>query len=126
MEDVVLPAIVREGCTIAVERGDPIRLKLSGNADMDIVQLLGPYLRQLHEHLCGADARLVVVDLRDLYFLNSSCFKAIITWIGSINSLGESQRYQVQFVTNPRLSWQKRNLQSILDFAPTIVVVKDH
>jgi hypothetical protein len=125
MNEIVPPAIVREGFAIAVEQGNPIRLKLSGNADMDIVPLLGPYLGRFHDYLCGTNASTVTVDLRELYFLNSSCFKAIITWIASINTLNPSERYHVQFFINPGLAWQKRNLQSILDFAPTIVGVQD-
>ncbi len=125
MGDIAIPAIVREGFTIAVKSSGGVRIMMSGNADMDVVPLLGPYLSQVHEHLCSGGARSVVVDIRDLYFLNSSCFKAIINWIASIDTLEPSQKYDVKFVTNSRLNWQKRNLRSILDFAPTIVAVQD-
>jgi hypothetical protein len=125
MNDIAIPAIVRAGFTIAVKNSDGVRIILSGNADMDVVPLLGPYLNQVHEHLCSRGARSVEVDIRELYFLNSSCFKAIINWISFISTLEPSQKYEVKFVTNSRLNWQKRNLRSILDFAPTIVAVQE-
>jgi len=125
MECIVLPAIVREGFSIRVESGKDTCLKLSGNADMEMVPLLGPYLSRVHEQLCRMGARSVTVDLRELYFMNSSCFKAMITWIASVNSLEQGQKYDVKFMTNSRLNWQRRNLRSILDFAPNIVVVQD-
>jgi hypothetical protein len=125
MDDFAVPAIVREGFTIAVKSGDGFWVTLSGNADMEMVPLLGPYLSQVHEYLCRVGARSVVVDIRNLYFLNSSCFKAIINWIAAIDRLDPSQKYDVKFVTNSRLNWQRRNLRSILDFAPTIVAVQE-
>lgn len=123
--ETVIPPVVREGFTIVVKRKDGIRLILSGNADMDVVPLLGPYLSQVHDLLCSSGARSVMVDIRDLYFLNSSCFKAVINWIATISKLEANQQYDVKFVTNSRLHWQKRNLRSILDFAPSIVAVQD-
>jgi hypothetical protein len=125
MEDVLPSSIVRQGFTITVESGDAICLKLSGNADMEMVPVLEPYLRQLHQYLCGVRARSVTVDLCELYFMNSACFKAIITWIASVSSPGQIKRYSVKFVTNPRLNWQRRNLRSILDFAPGVVTVSE-
>lgn len=48
MDDIAIPAIVREGFTVAVKSSDGVRIILSGNADMAVVPLLGPYLSQVH------------------------------------------------------------------------------
>jgi hypothetical protein len=125
VEDVDLPAIVREGFAIAANKGDPICLTISGNADMEMVPLLGPFLQQFHEKIGELGVRLVLVDLRNLYFMNSSCIKALLTWIASVKKLTLGDLYRVQFLTNPKQHWQKRSLRAIQDFAPSIVVVDD-
>jgi hypothetical protein len=123
MDGIVVPAIIREAFTLSVERRQEVCFKLTGNAEMEMLPILGPYLVQLHEHLCHEREGSVVVDMSELYFMNSSCFKAIITWISGIRKLEPSEAYKVRFVTNPKLHWQRRNLEAIREFAPSIVEV---
>lgn len=123
MGTVVVPAIVREGYSVQVDHPQEVRLKISGNADMELLPRLSPLLLQLHEQVVDAKQRLVVVDFRDLYFMNSSCFKTIITWISWVQKLDGAAIYTVQFISNPNLHWQRRNLEAIKQFAPEIVEI---
>lgn len=125
MEPIIQPAVVREGFTLAVDHQKSIYLRLSGNADMEMVPVLGPYVQRLHNEILRVGAREVMVDLRELYFMNSSCFKALLMWIASIKKLIPDDAYNVQFLTNPKQTWQKRNLRAMQEFAPSIVDVVD-
>lgn len=123
MKVIALPAIVREGFSITVEAQERPRLKLVGNADMEMLPVLGPYLRNLHESVLTGGAPMVEVDIRELYFMNSSCFKAFVTWIAEIAKLDPAQRYQVRFLANSRLHWQRRNLAAMQSYAANVVVL---
>jgi hypothetical protein len=103
VKEVALPAIVREGFSISVDTQDRIRLKLVGNADIEMLPVLGPYLREVHESVLRARAGSVEINVRELYFMNSSCFKVFITWIAAIGKLDPTQRYQLRFLANSRL-----------------------
>ena len=59
-----------------------------------------------------------MVDLRELYFMNSSCFKALLIWIAAIKKLIPVNAYGVKFLTNPKQTWQRRNLRAMQEFAP--------
>jgi hypothetical protein len=124
MKDVSLPAIVREGFSITVDAQERIRLKLVGNADMEMLPVLGPYLRNLHESVLKSGAHGIEVDVRELYFMNSSCFKAFVTWIAVIAKLDPAQRYHVRFLANSRLHWQRRNLAAMQSYAHDLVILE--
>jgi hypothetical protein len=124
MKDIELPAVHREGFSIVLERGDPLLLKVTGTADMDMLPVLGPFLRDLHTALCRAQAAEISVDFRDLGFMNSSCFKCFITWIASIAGLDPARRYRTCFFSNPKLHWQRRSLEAMRAFAPALVRVE--
>ena len=66
---------------------------------------------------------MVEVDIRELYFMNSSCFKAFVTWIAEIAKLDAARRYQVRFLANSRLHWQRRNLAAMQSYAANVVVL---
>jgi hypothetical protein len=122
MTEIGIPSIVREGFTLSVERNRCFQLHIMGNADMDTLPFLGPFLDKVHEAILAARERLVEVDLHKLYFMNSSCFKAVITWIATVKK-SSAAPYTVRFLANPNLHWQKRNLDAIRQFAPGIVEI---
>jgi hypothetical protein len=123
MGNEMLDPVVREGFSIRVEGKGPYSLVVSGNADMEMLPALSPFLVEFHDRLRLKQPATVTVDFRDLYFMNSSCFKAFIVWISNIKKLDSSERYSVRFVTNAAFSWQVRNIEAIQEFAPDIVIV---
>jgi hypothetical protein len=62
----------------------------------------------------------VAFDFRDLYFMNSSCFKAFVTWIDVV-SRATAKGYKIRFLTNPRLHWQRRSLEALRCLSPNVV-----
>jgi hypothetical protein len=100
-----------------------IELRLDGAAEYQDPRALDELLHALHEQALGAGITDVDVDLRKLEFINSSCFKSLITWIGLIEELEPARRYRVRFVSDAEMVWQRRSLHALQCFAPDLVVV---
>ncbi len=58
-----------------------ITLTLKGRARPANRRSLGEMLDEIHEHVRRLDVSRVVVDVTDLEFMNSSCFKSIVSWL---------------------------------------------
>lgn len=100
-----------------------LRLTLTGTADVTAEPGLGELLGRLHRESMRAAVRQVVVDLRALEFMNSSCFKCFITWIVAVRRLPADQHYKIRFLSNPDLHWQRRSLHAISYFGGELVSV---
>jgi hypothetical protein len=100
-----------------------ITVKCAGNGGMDATPLLSRYLKDLHAEASRLSARRVVVDFRELYFMNSSCFKCFAVWLSDVIK-SDSGRYAVRFVSNAQLHWQKRSLEALRCLAPQLVEVQ--
>lgn len=101
-----------------------LRLALTGTADATSETALGTVLTRLHGELVQAGAHEAVVDMRALDFMNSSCFKAFITWIVAADRLPAPQRYRIRFLCNPEIHWQRRSLRAMVHFGSGIVSVE--
>ena len=66
---------------------------------------------------------VVEFDVRALYFLNSSCLKAFISFICGL--AGQGLKCKVQFVTDARLGWQRRSLTALERMSPELVSIAD-
>lgn len=106
--------------------GDVMRLSLAGTADGNVEPVLGELLGRLHGESQRARVREVSVDLRELEFMNSSCFKSFITWIVAVRRLPEDQHYRIRFISNPALHWQKRSLHAISYFGGDLITLESH
>lgn len=98
-------------------------VNFSGNGDMTAVEPLGRYLKKVHVEATSLRLGEVKFDFRDLYFMNSSCFKAFVTWIDQASRV-EEHGYGIRFLTNPRLHWQRRSLEALRCLAPKVVRVE--
>jgi len=103
--------------------GEELIVSFSGNGDMSAVEALGRYLKQVHQEAVSHEVSEVSFDFKDLYFMNSSCFKAFVTWI-DLASRAENHAYTIRFLTNPRLHWQRRSLEALRCLSPSVVRVE--
>jgi len=119
-----LPELRTESFSLvfAASGGVPI-VKLSGNGDAEAVTPLDRTLTQLHQELIAESATSVVVDLGDLYFMNSSCLKAFVAWIYKVRTMGSPYRIRLQL--NPRQRWQRRGLEPLQRLAPAVVFLDE-
>jgi hypothetical protein len=102
-----------------------IHAKLTGNADFAALDAVEMLLRRTHSEARRLGVREVVVDLKQLEFMNSSCFKCFVSWIADIQELAEPAQYKVKFVSNPQLHWQKRSLHSLRCFAVELITIAE-
>lgn len=108
-----------------VERsGETLRVFLEGDANMSAVAEIGRTLDGVHEAARSSPTNLVLVDLRNLEFMNSSCFKKFVSWLGHVQTLEQSEQYQIRFLSDPHMHWQRRSLHVLQCFAPNVVTVE--
>jgi len=116
--------LVQPGFQLAprMEDGNLV-VSFSGNGDMAAVEALGNYLKQVHAEAMAQKFSDVKFEFHDLYFMNSSCFKAFVTWIDTV-ARSEEHSYLIRFSTNPRHHWQRRSLEALRCLAPTVVRIE--
>lgn len=103
---------------------DPPAVLLRGSADFGQANILGSWLREVHDALVSAGAGSVRVDLRKLDFMSASAFNELVAWLGLVSELPEGQRYKLCLVSNPEVHWQRRSLQTLACFAVDLVSVE--
>jgi len=100
-------------------RGGQMALALRGNGDMTVSPTLGRYLKEVDALCLREHVKVLEVKLADLYFLSSSCFQALASWVLAIAGRPADARYVVRFETNKAQAWQKRSLEAIRRVAPS-------
>lgn len=114
-------AVNKESFSLEPELQDGrLVLRFVGNGDMEAAPTMGPYLRLIHAEAQAQSVREVVVDMHELYFMNSSCFKAFVAWIDQVSGLGD-KGYQIRIWSEPNLHWQRRSLEAMRRIAPEVV-----
>ncbi len=104
--------------------GQELIVELVGNADHRSSEQMRDLCAQLHTAAMASGVTATVIDIRKLDFMNSSCFKALVTWVTDIQDMDAAKRYRVRVYSNPKMSWQKRSLQSLQYFAVDLVSVE--
>jgi hypothetical protein len=118
-----LSAIQADGfALVPVSDTDIPTVKFSGNADSEAAEPLDRFLQELHRNLLDDQSTEVEVDLVDLYFMTSSCIRALASWVHAVK-LADTP-YRVYLQMNPRQSWQQRSLEPIKRLAPAVVVLR--
>lgn len=109
----------------AQHEGTAISAWLKGNADYAALDALDMLLDRIHAESRRLGINEVVIDLRQLEFMNSSCFKSFVSWITNIQELDADRQYKVKFLSNPNMHWQKRSLHSLRCFAVELISVTE-
>ncbi|WP_437618740.1 hypothetical protein [Sorangium sp. So ce1151] len=104
-------------------RDDTLGVKLTGTGDMAAVAPLDMFLKDMQSEALRLRVSAVEFDVRALYFLNSSCLKAFISFISRLGSQG--LRCKIQFLTDARLGWQRRSLTALERMSPELVSIVD-
>ena len=121
----VPPVSTQSFSASAGQDGPSVRLRFSGSADMEVHAQLAQFLEHLHAKLAEMGIKRVVADIRGLYFMNSSCLKLFVVWLGRAAKLTEDDRYRVVFVMDPKLQWQRRTLEAMQAFAPAAMEIQE-
>ncbi len=124
MSSLKVESVVTDSFGIQPElRGDLLSVKLTGTGDMAAAAPLGVYFKALQAEVTRLSLESVEFDVRALYFLNSSCLKAFITFICSLANQG--LKCKIRFITDARLGWQRRSLSALQRMSPGLVSIDD-
>ena len=97
--------------------------KLSGTADLRVTDSVEAILGRVHQTALELSISEVQMDLRELEFMNSSCFKSFVSWISEVSDLTAGQ-YRIRFLSNPSILWQRRSLHALSCFAAELVTIE--
>jgi anti-anti-sigma factor len=101
-----------------------VRVRFSGTADLEAKDDLEVFVKKLHREAVKHTATKVVVDFRELEFMNSSCFKIFVAWLAQVRDLEATQQYRIHLLSNPNLLWQRRSLAALSCFAVDLVAIE--
>jgi hypothetical protein len=104
--------------------GNRLRIHMSGTADLRAKDALDAFLCSVDEEAVAVPVNEVVVDLHELAFMNSSCLKALVAWLSSVQERPTQQQYRIRFLRAPSAHWQTRSLGALAAFAAGIVQVE--
>jgi hypothetical protein len=98
-----------------------LTLSLRGTGDLEAIEPLGDYLEKASQETRRLGIERVVFDFRELEFMNSSCFKAFVSFIERAK---ESKGLGIVFRTDPRHHWQRRSLEALRRLAMGLVTIE--
>lgn len=101
---------------------DQIKVAFAGTGDMSAIAELNDYLKKVHDEAQRLVVPQVTCDLRKLSFMNSSCFKAFVTWIDTVKN--DARPYKIRLLAEPSLHWQRRSLEALRRLAVGVVTVE--
>jgi hypothetical protein len=120
-----LPSIDQPDFAVRVrEETAGLHVEIRGDASGDAFDALDRLLAVVHRVAMQRAATAVTIDMRDLEFMSSSCFKCLVTWVTDIQALDEAKQYRLTFRSNPAIAWQKRSLRSLSCFAVELITVE--
>jgi hypothetical protein len=100
-------------------------VKMSGSAETAATTELDGFLKRLHQSAVTAKVPEVVIDIRGLEFMNSSCFKQFVTWISTLQESPADAQYRVRFIADEKKHWQSRSLGALACFGIDLIRIEN-
>src|SRR5262249_48118185 len=104
--------------------GRQLAVHFEGTADMRQLALLSDLFKRLHAKALDRKAAAVTVDFQALEFLDSSCIKAILSWITAVRDTADKRRYRLHVRCSHTKRWQVRSIETLVTFAPELMTVE--
>jgi len=122
---MTVPAIQLDGFS-ATGAGSSGRVlvEMKGNADMLVQEHLRAFCDAIGAAARRARAVEVVFDIRELYFMNSSCLSLLLRFINGVSEADPGSRFTIRFRSNPNLRWQQKSLSALRAYAEELVIVE--
>lgn len=122
---IEFPMIASQGFqATATAEGTTATLALLGNADESTRAFVQQAVATMRAQATILGVTEVAVDMRELEFMNSSCFKCLITWLSDLLEQPEEQRYRIRFLSDSTKHWQHRSLRALSCFAVDLVTIE--
>ena len=123
MTDLLLEPVHQSGFSLVPSLECAVLgVRLTGTGDLDAIETLSGYLPHIHQQAVTHEVEEVRFDFRELEFMNSSCFKAFVTFIDTAKTLGAT--YRICFMTTTKHYWQRRSLEALRRLAMGLVVIQ--
>jgi hypothetical protein len=124
MSDPALPELrCRDLVGTTAHRSDELVVRLEGTADSRFTDELARFVVSAQEASLATAVKRVVIDFRELEFMNSSCFKSFVTWLQNLLDLEPERQYRIRFLSDANKHWQARSLKALSCFAADLVEV---
>jgi hypothetical protein len=101
-----------------------VNVRLVGSAESVDYAPLGKMLGRLHGEAVRLEVREVTIDVRDLEFMNSSCFAAFAAWLGELQGLEPGRQYRIKFLSDEQKHWQRGSLGALTTFATNLIRIE--
>jgi len=122
MSQLNLMPVLMEGFSIKPTlAAKTLVIALRGSADMEARPNLSQFIPRAHAEAERLGVKEVVVDVHELYFINSVCLKSLVVWINLVAN--SSTHYWLKFLVDPRLHWQDRSILALQRMAPDVVQI---
>jgi hypothetical protein len=108
---------------MAMEGGE-LCMTLAGCADTRVMSQMMEFVARAHEEMVRNKGTQAIVDFRALEFMNSSCFKAFVTWLSRVQELDTGEQYRIRFLSDRSKHWQHRSLAALSCFAVDLVTIE--
>jgi hypothetical protein len=108
----------------AMVEGGGVAVHFAGSADSRAMETIGRFLTRLHHESQRLGLPEVTVDFREFDFMNSSCFKAFVSWIGEVQELEPVKQYKIRFLSDENKHWQRRSLDALRCFAIDLIRIE--
>ena len=98
-----------------------LQFHITGSADARATPELETFVKHMHGEARRLTVPEVVVDLSGCTFMNSSCFKAFLSWLSAIAELAPEAQYKLRFAWDDNSYWQRRGLQALKAYAADLI-----
>jgi hypothetical protein len=124
VNEIALPVEqAAELCARLIREDTALVAKLWGTADLRVTDSVEAILNRVHQKAIELGISEVRMDLRELEFMNSSCFKSFVSWISEVSDMPSGQ-YRIRFLSNPSILWQRRSLHALSCFAAELITIE--
>ena len=101
-----------------------LAVHLWGNADQRGRTLFDGFLEAVDRESVAAGVKEVVVDFRQLMFMNSACLKSLVTWLRRVQERPPERQYAICFRQDPEAHWQIRSFSALVAFGRGVLTVE--
>jgi hypothetical protein len=101
---------------------DTFKFNIKGTIDISLPhQVLDPYFTEMHNVVLSFNYKLIYIDVKELYFVNSGALRSLLGWITNIGNLPREKRYKINFLLDIKTDWQKHSFYTIFNLYEEIV-----
>jgi hypothetical protein len=105
--------------------GDVLQVAMSGAVEMrDPGSVFNPYWNSLDDEVLRRGVKRVVLDLRNLNFMNSSGILTLVRWVTRAKGHG-NKPYTIDLRYDRNVTWQRTSVPTLAKLAPEIVTATD-